>query len=220
MATNELGMTVPAGGDPFDPQGDMVTMADSLRSKVVVPVANTTERDALTAAISWTPTAEEPLRVSRGDADPGRELEYTIDGTTWSALMVARAETVEDVTITTGAYSATAGVGTATLIAAADYDRVVEVEVILNSGGVSAGKSWWTVLTRTTTAIGSDVEAQVRWAFSSGEAIGGSCNFTVSFDLAAGATARPRLWLDEQVDGGTNTLGGYQRFRIRVRPKF
>lgn len=220
MATNELGVTIPAGGDVFDPQGDMVSLANSLKSRVVVPVANTTERDALAAAISWTPTAEEPLRVSRGDADPGRELEYTTDGTNWFALMVARAETVQNVTVATGAYSADAAIGTATTIAAATYDRIVTVEVVLNSGGVSAGKSWWTVLTRTATAIGTDVETQARWSFSADTAVGGSCNFTVSFDLAAGATAQPRLWLDEQVDGGTNTLGGYQLFRVRVRPKF
>lgn len=84
MATNDLGVTVPAGTDVFDPQGDMVDLANSLRSRVIIPVANTTARAALVAAIDWTPSAAEPLRVSRADAVAGYRDEITYDGgTTW-----------------------------------------------------------------------------------------------------------------------------------------
>lgn len=82
MAQTELGIEVPAGSDAFDPQGDMVTLADSLRSRVIVPVPNVTARTALAAAIGWTPTAAEPLRVWRGDATPTPREEW-YDGTRW-----------------------------------------------------------------------------------------------------------------------------------------
>lgn len=87
MATSELGMTVPAGTDAFDPQGDMVAMANSFKSRVVVPVANTTARAALVAAISWAPSASEPLHVWRADATTGQQHEITTNGTTWRVLV-------------------------------------------------------------------------------------------------------------------------------------
>lgn len=181
----------------------------------LVYVRNATERAALAAA--WVPTAENPLVVWRGDADPGREHEYTTNGTDWLAWQPVRGELVQDVTVSTGAYTADSAIATASAITAVNYPRVVEVEVILNASGVSANTAWRTVLTRTTTGITTDVEATAAWAFAS-VAIGGSCSFHVSFDLAAGATCTPRLWLDELTDGGTLTLSGPQRFRIRVRP--
>jgi hypothetical protein len=132
---------------------------------------------------------------------------------------LSRAETGPiDVEVSTGSYTADSAVATAATIAAVDYDRVVECEVILNSSGVSAGMAWRTVLTRSTTGITTDVEATAAWAFTS-SAVGGSCAFTASFDLPAGQTCRPRLWLDELTDGGSLTLSGPQRVRIRVRPK-
>jgi hypothetical protein len=66
-ATTATGINVPAGGDPFDPHGDMVDLANSLRSRAIYPVANATARNALLTAIDWTPTANEPLKVDRAD---------------------------------------------------------------------------------------------------------------------------------------------------------
>jgi hypothetical protein len=182
----------------------------------LVYVRNATERAALAAA--WVPTAENPLAVFRGDADPGREHEYTTDGTDWLAWQPVRGELVQDVTVSTGAYTADSAIATASAITAVNYPRVVECEVTLNSSGVSAGAAWRTVLTRTTTGITTDVEVAAGWTFGSSVAIGGSCSLFASYDLPAGQTTRPRLWLDEVTDGGTLTLSGPQRFRIRVRP--
>ena len=86
MATTTTGTTVPAGGDAFDPQGSIVALANSLRSRIVVPVANVTARTALLSAIDWAPSAAEPLRVSRADAGSGRMLEVTTDGSAWTTL--------------------------------------------------------------------------------------------------------------------------------------
>jgi hypothetical protein len=86
MSSTPTGIVVPAGSDPFDPQGDMVDLANSLRSRIIVPVTNKTARAALAAAIGWVPTVGEPLRVSRADAPDGARLEYTEDGTTWRTL--------------------------------------------------------------------------------------------------------------------------------------
>jgi hypothetical protein len=83
MATTPTGVTVPAGADPFDPQGDMVDLANSLRSRIVVPVPNVTARTALVEAIDWTPSTAEPLRVCRADAPAGRRDEITYNGTDW-----------------------------------------------------------------------------------------------------------------------------------------
>lgn len=47
----------------------------------VVPVRDTTERDALATAVG--PTTHAPLYVHRVDATAGRNLECTMDGTTW-----------------------------------------------------------------------------------------------------------------------------------------
>lgn len=115
MALNNLGLTVPAATDPFDPQGDMVKLADSLAGNVVVPVANVTERDALVATLA--PSVNNPLYVHRADAPASARLEYTDNGTTWhlanpsgihvtlektSALVIAPAvtTTVTDYTVT------------------------------------------------------------------------------------------------------------------------
>lgn len=87
MADNAYGIDVPAGTNPFDPDGDMRGMADgdNLGSRVWVPVANIAARDALEAA-HGTPTAAKPLHVLRADAPVGAEHEYTTDGITWRTL--------------------------------------------------------------------------------------------------------------------------------------
>lgn len=128
MASSEGGVTVPAGTDPFDPQGDMVALANSLKSRIVVPVANTTERTALAAAISWSPSSEEPLRVNRADAAVGLRDEISYDGTSWTA--VARLRTPVRHTTYDAGFPTTEGSGGVIIritIPSADYARVLEV---------------------------------------------------------------------------------------------
>lgn len=84
MATTPTGLAVPAGTDPFDPDGDMRDLAASLEGRLVVPVPNVTARAALAAAVSPTPT--EPLYVHRQDAPVGGRTEITEDGTNWRTL--------------------------------------------------------------------------------------------------------------------------------------
>jgi hypothetical protein len=73
MATNDLGVAYPTGADEFAPHVDMEAMADSLHGRIIVPVANETERDALSADV--VPTASTPLYVHRADAADGFKLE-------------------------------------------------------------------------------------------------------------------------------------------------
>lgn len=54
-------------------------------------VANTTARNALAA--SYAPTATKPLYVYRGDAALGRNLEFTVNGTTWQYVSDSRDDT-------------------------------------------------------------------------------------------------------------------------------
>lgn len=51
-----------------------------------IRVANVSQRAAALAS-HGTPTTSNPLIVFRADAGPGRELEYTTDGTTWRSLV-------------------------------------------------------------------------------------------------------------------------------------
>lgn len=84
MVTTALGLNVPAGTDPFDPQVDIGDLATSLEGRVIVPVANVAARTALVAAV--TPSVAEPLYVFRADAPAGLQLEMTTDGTAWAAM--------------------------------------------------------------------------------------------------------------------------------------
>ena len=85
MATNAAGIEIPAALDPFDPQGDMVELANSLGGLVIIPVPNITARDALVAGLGWTPTANRPLWVRRADAARLEHVEVTVDGSTWAS---------------------------------------------------------------------------------------------------------------------------------------
>lgn len=88
MATTPTGLDVPAGTDPFDPDGDTRALAASLEGRIIVPVPNITARDALAAALS--PTPVEPLYVDRANAAPGLALEVTRDGSTWETIAALR----------------------------------------------------------------------------------------------------------------------------------
>lgn len=87
MTTNALGVNVPVGTDSFDPAGDMTALADSLAGRIVVPVANTTERNALASSLA--PSSSAPLIVYRADAPSGAEIEITENGSDWRTLLSA-----------------------------------------------------------------------------------------------------------------------------------
>src|SRR5690606_15593906 len=89
VATNDLGVLFPTGGDEFAPHLDMEGLADSLAGRLVVPVANSTARAALAAAVS--PSTSEPLLVSRADAPATSRLEMTVNGTTWYEVTLSEA---------------------------------------------------------------------------------------------------------------------------------
>jgi hypothetical protein len=84
VATNDLGLYHPTGGDEFAPHLDIEAAVDSLAGRIVVPVPNTTVRDALAASVS--PSASEPLYVHRADAPAGARTEVTENGTTWRTV--------------------------------------------------------------------------------------------------------------------------------------
>ena len=81
MTKNGMGIEVPAGGDAFDPQGDMVELGASLLGRVIVPVANQTEADALIPVL--TPSVANPLFVFLADTQALRRH----NGTTWANLI-------------------------------------------------------------------------------------------------------------------------------------
>lgn len=85
MALNDIGLEVPAGTDMFDPDGDMRALGISLMGRVIIPVANTAEKDALATLLN--PTPANPLYVHRADAPVFARLEWTDDGgTTWRGI--------------------------------------------------------------------------------------------------------------------------------------
>lgn len=84
MALNDLGIEVPQGTDLFNPDGDMRDLGESMAGRIIVPVANTTERATLVA--NYPPSTSRPVFVYRADATQGQRVEYTVDGVTWLSL--------------------------------------------------------------------------------------------------------------------------------------
>lgn len=81
------GFRVPAGDDPYDLTNDLRRMMES--ATTIVPVTNTAARDALVAALGAAgrpPSADRPVYVSRADATPGVQTEFSTDGTNWKSL--------------------------------------------------------------------------------------------------------------------------------------
>ena len=84
MAADAFGIEVPADSDAFDPSGDMRDLASSLAGRIIVPVVNAVERDALAATLS--PSAASPLYVHRADAPVASRTEWTQDGAQWFSI--------------------------------------------------------------------------------------------------------------------------------------
>lgn len=76
--TDAYGLVAPEDTDAFGPAAAMRAGRAPFASRIIVPVANQTARDALAA--SHSPTTSKPLYVYRADLD---EIEYTKDGSTW-----------------------------------------------------------------------------------------------------------------------------------------
>lgn len=83
-ATTATGLAVPTGGDPHDPQGDIVELAVSLRTGTIVPAANQAARHAIGDRLvaNGTPaTATTPLFVWQSDT----ETLWLNNGKVWRA---------------------------------------------------------------------------------------------------------------------------------------
>lgn len=134
MASTETGVHYPSGTDEFAPHIDDQEQAESLNGRIIAPVANVTDRNALAAALA--PSASEPLFVKRADS---AGFEYTTNGTKWHAV-----GGIERFSATSaGAGSAISGSAlyqTANL-AAAPYDRLVIAWAALY--GTPAPSSVW-----------------------------------------------------------------------------
>lgn len=86
MATDARKHTVPGAADAPSRQA-LLDLGLSIRD--VVPVADATERAQLVAdltAVNQGPATSRPLFVYRADAGAGREVEYTVNGSTWRSL--------------------------------------------------------------------------------------------------------------------------------------
>lgn len=134
MASTATGLVVPAATDDFVPQVDLVALAQSMRSRIIVPVPNASGRDTLVTAISWTPSTLEPLRVWREDL--GIE-EYTTNGSTWRPR---------------GAFAEDSGVASFTSVVTTPHSRavtfatgrftlppLVQVSVVQDTSGSASG---------------------------------------------------------------------------------
>ena len=93
MATTASGLTIPGPSPTTTPatpiQNHWNNLGTSLNGRIVVPVASVTARAALVAALTaegYTISASNPIIVWRADAGAGRQLEVSINGTTWANI--------------------------------------------------------------------------------------------------------------------------------------
>lgn len=89
-------MSVPTAGVGTSPSGVVYATDDlelgaagfvfaaSLEGRLIVPVPNTSARDALVA--SFQPSSTRPLIVYRHDAPAGARIEWTTNGTSWTPV--------------------------------------------------------------------------------------------------------------------------------------
>lgn len=104
MVSTATGVHAPIPDDPFDPQGDDYAQAISLAGRVIIPVANATERAAVGGSLiaqGTAPSAARPFFVFRADAPAGLQLEYTTNGTLWYS-QAASIETTVNLTLLNG----------------------------------------------------------------------------------------------------------------------
>lgn len=184
MAVNDLGVEVPAGSDTFDPQGDMVELADSLAGRIALPVANDSARNALAALLS--PSTSEPLVVRY----PSGLVQSTVDGTTWrNEAFPASTGTITTTANWTGnlVYSVAPG-GTITITG--EPVRVgnasATVAGVVASGGVPANlRPWSTIYGRAYASNGRSYHAVISTAGQITMVVN-----TISGDLTDGSTVQ------------------------------
>jgi len=82
---------------------------------------------------------------------------------------------------------------------------------------VSAASSWQAVVTSSGSVVTTNVVGKAIAPWSPTADVGGSATVAVTFDLAAGATAQPKLWAQELSGTGTFTSTS-SVFQVRVRP--
>ncbi|MFD6094584.1 hypothetical protein ACFWGN_20930 [Oerskovia sp. NPDC060338] len=147
MATTPTGLTVPAGTDVFDPDGDMRTLAGSLDGRIIVPVANAADRDALAALVSPTPT--EPLTVRRTDTGV---TETNTGGPTWTRV----AGPLTDLVVNIALWTSTLRIRQE--VTAAGWRMTMRGRLTRTSGAFSLGGGWIGI---GTIAIPADMRANV-----------------------------------------------------------
>lgn len=89
MATDARGHTVPASSDHPSRAAWVLTPLLSVRDPI--PVASATAQATLVSTLSGlgvTASTSNPIYTFRADAPAGRELEYTVNGSAWKALVV------------------------------------------------------------------------------------------------------------------------------------
>ena len=95
MATTASGVTVP-GSSPTTTAATPIqdhwnNLGKSLNGRLIVPVASVTAWAALVSALTaegYTISTSNPLYTHRADANPGQELEVTINGSTWQPVVM------------------------------------------------------------------------------------------------------------------------------------
>jgi hypothetical protein len=95
MVATASGLTIP-GNDPgttnVTPLQDIFNnLGKSANGKLIVPVATATAAASLITALAgegFTPSTSQPVFVERADAPAHAKVEMTVDGTTWTPLLM------------------------------------------------------------------------------------------------------------------------------------
>jgi len=212
-ATLDVFTANPMGGLP---RNDIVAF-DSI-TKAIIAIIGTPNASPTDPTVPTTACALARLRHAAAAATiPTAKIDDLRSMTTLVGVTLVRGELSYVVGVTTGAKTTSAVIADRGVTdAATDYARVVEVTGIVNTSGIVAGGVWHATVTSSGSNVTVNVVGSARFPFVTSAAVGGSAVVTGSFDLAAGSTCNPKLWV-ELIAAGQITVSA-SSFRYRIRP--
>lgn len=200
-------MSVPTAGVATSPSGVVYAtddlelgaagfvFAESLEGRLIVPVPNTSARDALVATFG--PSSTRPLIVYRHDAPAGARIEWTTNGTSWTPVGGADSGWVAPESVA-GAWS-----GSQTTIRTRRVGQLVTARGYLGPADATAAAGSHNQVARLASGHRPPAGQTYRWAVST-HVNGASPNpYKASAEVAINASGDIYVYCNEQITGVT-----------------